>query len=412
MSTVLLLGTLDTKGEECRYVRERLRDCGCDVLTMDVGVLGTPAFAVDVPRERVAAAAGASLEQLAADGDRGAAIEVMGRGAAAVVRSLFEQDAFSAILALGGSGGASLGASAMAALPLGFPKLLVSTVAAGDTRPYVEGADIAMLHPVVDLAGINPISARVLDNAAAAVAGMAQAPRRATRREAGGPLVGMTMFGITTPCVDGVRALLADRGYVPLVFSANGVGGTSMEQLIADGSIAGVVDVTTTELADRLVGGILPAGAHRLEAAGARGIPQVVSLGALDVVNFGPPDSVPEPFRDRRLYQHNPAVTLMRTSPEESDGLGRALAAKLNGGHGPRTVVAPLRGLSALSGPGAPFHDPDADRALLDALRAELADDVELLELDSHINDPAVAVALADRFHAAYQQFQKESVNR
>ena len=412
MTTVLLLGTLDSKGEECGFVRARLHEHGCEVLTVDVGVLGHPAWAADVPRERVAEAAGTDLDALVRAGDRGAAIDAMGRGAAALVRALHEDRAFSAVVALGGSGGASVAARALAPLPLGFPKLVVSPVAAGDTRPYVAGADIALLNPVVDLAGINPISARVLSNAAAAIAGMARAAGADSPAEPAGPLVAMTMFGITTPCVERVRALLSERGYVPLVFSANGAGGDAMEDLIAGGTIAGVVDVTTTELADRLVGGILAAGQRRLEAAGAAGVPQVVSLGALDAVNFGPWDSVPERFRDRRLHRHNPQVTLLRTSAEECAELGRTLAAKLNAGRGPRCVVVPLRGLSALSAPGAPFHDPAADAALFDALRADLSRGIELVEFDCHINDPAFASAVADRFAAVYQLSHKEPVTR
>jgi uncharacterized protein (UPF0261 family) len=299
-------------------------------------------------------------------------------------------------------------ARAFAELPLGFPKLLVSTVAAGDTRPYLAGGDVALVYPVVDLAGLNPISERVLTNAVAAVAGMAAVAEAAPAPA--GPVVALTMFGITTPCVDRVRARLRERGYVPVVFSANGAGGDAMEDLIDSGAVSGVVDVTTTELADRQVGGRLVARERRLEAAGERGIPQVVSLGALDVVNFGPWDTVPERFRARRLHRHNAEVTLMRTCPEECAALGSTIARKLNRGRGPRCVVVPLRGLSALSAPGAPFHNPAADAALFDALRASLADDVELVELDCHINDPDFADVLAERFEAAYAH--KEPMTR
>ena len=410
MTTVLLLGTLDSKGEACAYVRDRLREHGCQVLTVDIGALGRPAWTADVPRERVAEAAGAELETLMRARDRGAAVEAMGRGATEIVRRLFEDGAFSAVVALGGSGGASIASQALAALPLGVPKLIVSPVASGDTRPYVGGADIAMLHPVVDLAGVNPISARGLYNAAAAAAGMAHAAAAYSPAPAPGPLVALTMFGITTPCVDALRVLLEERGYVPLVFSANGAGGDAMEALIAGGSVAGVVDATTTELADALVGGILAAGERRLEVAGETGVPQVVSLGALDVVNFGPSDTVPGRFRERRWYRHNPNVTLVRTTAEECAELGRTLAARLNAGHGPRCVVVPLRGLSSLSGAGAPFDDPVADHALFDALRSELSRDVELVELDCHINDPDFALALADRFEAVYERSHKEQV--
>lgn len=410
MTTVLLLGTLDSKGAACAYVRDRLREHGCQVLSVDIGVLGRPAWAADIPRERVAEAAGAELETLVRAGDRGAAVEAMGRGAAEIVRRLFEEGAFSAVIALGGSGGASIASQASAALPLGVPKLIVSPVASGDTRPYVGGTDIAMLHPVVDLAGVDPLSARELYNAAAAVAGMARAAADYPPVVASGPLVALSMFGITTPCADALRALLEERGYVPLAFSANGAGGDSMEALIAGGSIAGVIDTTTTELADALVGGILAASEHRLERAGEAGVPQVVSLGALDVVNFGRPDTVPQRLRDRRWYRHNPNVTLVRTSAEESAELGRVLAGKLNAGHGPRCVVVPLRGLSSLSGAGAPFDDPVADHALFDVLRSELSVDVELVELDCHINEPDFALALADRFEAVYARSRKDQV--
>jgi uncharacterized protein (UPF0261 family) len=298
----------------------------------------------------------------------------------------------------------------MAGLPIGFPKMIVSPVAAGDTRPYVQGADVAMLHPVVDLAGLNSISRRILANAAAAIAGMAHAYESFECSLTTTPQIGLTMFGITTPCVTRTAGLLADRGLEPLVFSANGVGGTSMERLIGEDVITGVIDVTTTELADRLVGGILPAGDDRLEVAGSHALPQVVSLGALDVVNFGPYETVPPAFADRLLYRHNPEVTLMRTTADECRALGAIIAAKLNAGSGERCVVVPLRGFSMLSAPGGPFYDPEADAALIDALSAELSTEVELIEVDAHINEPHVADTLADRFEAAYSVWRKETV--
>jgi uncharacterized protein (UPF0261 family) len=408
MATVLLLGTMDTKGDVCAFLRRRLAGHGCDVLTIDAGCGGKgPAFSADVSREEVARRAGTSSEALARE-DRGAALDAMSRGAAAIVRSLVDEGRADAILAVGGSGGAALAASAMAPLPLGFPKLLVSTVAAGDTRPYCGHADITLMYPVVDVAGINRISEVVLANAAAAAAGMAMAPRPRPRQDR--PLVGMTMFGITTRCVDRVRVLLESRGFEAAVFSANGHGSACMERLVDAEAISGVVDVTTTDLADRLVGGTLPAEEGRLEAAGRRGVPQVVAPGALDVVNFGCWDSVPDRFRDRRLHRHNRAVTLMRTSAAECAELGRTLAATLNAGRGPRHVVLPLRGLSALSAPGGPFHDPRADEALFEALHSDLAPDVEVVEIDTDINDPEVADVLADRFHHAYRLWRQEAV--
>jgi uncharacterized protein (UPF0261 family) len=358
----------------------------------------------------VAAAAGTSIEALIEAGDRGAAMAAMARGAGAVVGSLHAAARIGGALVLGGSGGAAVAATALAGLPIGFPKLVVSTVVAGDTRPFIGDADFSLMYPVVDLAGINQISELVLGNAAAAIAGMAAAYERRSvdardGRSApatGRPLVGLTMFGVTTPCVERVRAALRERGFEPLVFSANGVGGQSLERLVAEGHLAGVVDVTTTELADRLVGGILPAAEGRLGSAGRMGLPQVVSVGALDVVNFGPWETVPERFRGRTLHRHNAAVTLMRTTPEESAQLGHELAERLASGTGPRAVVLPLRGGSALSAPGGPFHDPAADAALAAALRARLPVDVDLIELDTHINDPAVADALVESFEAAY----------
>ncbi|MEA2250965.1 MAG: hypothetical protein QOI62_2373 [Solirubrobacteraceae bacterium] len=410
MGEILLIGTFDTKGPEYAYVARRLADLGWSTVTIDVGVLGPARLAADVRSEDVAAAAGTSLAALVDHGDRGEAMMAMARGAEAVVRSLLREGRVAGALALGGSGGASVAAGALSVLPLGVPKLLVSTVVAGDTRPFVGDGDFTLMYPVVDLAGINRVTERVLGNAAAAIAGMARAHEERTEPAEGRPLIGLTMFGVTTPCVERVRQILAERDYEPLVFSANGVGGRSMERLVAEGDIVGVVDVTTTELADRLVGGILPAADGRLEAAGRLGLPQVVSVGALDVVNFGPWETVPERFRGRRLHRHNSAVTLMRTSPEEAAQLGAELAELVAGGRGPRAVVLPLRGTSTLSAPGGPFHDPDADAALAAALRNGLSEDVELIELDTHINDPDVATALAERFDAAYRTASKETV--
>jgi uncharacterized protein (UPF0261 family) len=296
--------------------------------------------------------------------------------------------------ALGGSGGTSIAAGAMRALPVGVPKLIVSTMASGDTRPYVGTTDITMTYSVVDVAGINSVSARILDNAAAALAGMARVePAPAGAR----PLVAATMFGVTTPCVTRARERLEERGYEVLVFHATGTGGQSMETLVRDGVLAGVLDVTTTEIADDLVGGVLSAGPHRLEAAGAAGVPQVVSLGALDMVNFGPLETVPERFRDRNLYVHNQTVTLMRTTPGECRELGRRIGRKLAHAAGPTALYVPLHGVSALAVDGGAFHDPEADEALLAGLRETLPDDAEVHELDLEINDPRFADAMVDR---------------
>jgi uncharacterized protein (UPF0261 family) len=407
MATVVLVGTLDTKGIEYAYVRERLRELGVDTVLVDAGILGSPQTEPDISREEVAAAGGADVAALAAAGDRGAAIAAMTVGLTAIVRGLHDTGRLDAILGLGGSGGSALIAAAMRALPIGVPKLLVSTVAAGDTRPYAGTVDLTLMPSVVDIAGINPISERILGNAAAAAAGMARAHAAFQPRAAGRPVIGATMFGVTTPCLTVARAHLEELGYDVLVFHATGAGGEAMERLMRDGFITGVLDVTTTELADELAGGVFPAGPERLEVAGALGLPQVVSLGALDMVNFGPPESVPPHYRERRLYQHNPAITLMRTTPEECAELGRRLARKLNRARGPVTLFIPRGGVSAIATPGQVFHDAAADAALLDAIREEIGPNVAVREIDTDINDPGFARAMADQLHEHYHEWVK-----
>jgi len=400
MATVVLLGTLDTKGLEYDYLRRRVEADGCEVIAVDAGIVGAPLAPPDVTREEVARAVGADVATLAAAGDRGAAIATMANGATAVVSRLFAEGRLHGILGLGGSNGSALVTQAMRALPVGVPKLMVSTVASGDTRPYVGAVDIAMMYSVVDIAGLNRVSERILTNAGAAIAGMARAYAGFAPTAATKPLIAATMFGVTTPCVTRAREWLEERDYEVLVFHATGTGGQSMEALIAGGFIAGVLDITTTELADELVGGVLSAGPDRLEAAAARGLPQVVSLGALDMVNFGPIDTVPEQFRGRTLYKHNPAVTLMRTTSAECAELGRIVARKLNQATGPVTVFIPLRGVSMIAVEGGVFHDPAADRALIDILKADLNPRVEVVELDLDINDPRFAEAMAERLDA------------
>ena len=390
MATVVLLGTLDTKGREYAFLRDRLLEHGVEVLVVDAGVHEPVGLEPDIPRTEVSS----DVARLAAAGDRGAAVSAMGEGAAEVVQRLHREGRLDAILALGGSGGSSIAAAAMRGLPVGVPKLIVSTLASGDTRPYVGAIDVAMMYSVVDIAGVNSISARIMANAAGAIAGMAKASVPALERK---PLVGTTMFGVTTPCVTAARERLEALGYEVLVFHATGTGGRAMEGLIRSGFIAGVLDVTTTELADELVGGVLSAGPDRLTAAGSLGIPQVVSLGALDMVNFGPPDTVPARFRERRLYEHNASVTLLRTSVEECRELGQILAGKLNAATGPTSVFIPRRGLSMIDVPGGAFHDPAADAALFDALLAHLDPRVEVIDLPVDINDPSFGPAMADR---------------
>jgi uncharacterized protein (UPF0261 family) len=393
--TVVLIGTLDTKGAEYAFLRDRLLEHGVDVLVVDAGIHEPVGLEPDVPRTEVAAAAGADVAGLAAAGDRGAAVTAMGGGAEHVARSLHAEGRLDGILALGGSGGSSIATRAMRALPVGVPKLMVSTVASGDTRPYVGAVDVTMMYSVVDIAGVNRVSARIMANAAGAIAGMVGAGIPELEEK---PLVGATMFGVTTPCVTRARERLEELGYEVLVFHATGAGGQSLEALVRDGFLAGVLDTTTTELADDLVGGVLSAGPDRLEAAGAAGVPQVVSLGALDMVNFGPRDSVPAQFEGRNLYVHNPTVTLMRTTSEECAELGRRIGRKLSAASGPTALFVPLRGVSMIAVEGQPFHDPAADEALFAALRESL-DGVEVHEAETDVNDPDFAVAMADRLH-------------
>lgn len=390
---VLLIGTLDTKGTEIAFVRDMLSRAGLSVWVIDASVLGEPAFTADVPRERLFAAAGVRLDELRRTADRGRAIEAAARGAA---RLALELPNVEGVLGLGGSAGTTIATAAMRALPFGVPKLMVSTLASGQVRPYVGVRDVLMMHSVVDISGLNRISRTVLTNAAHAMIGMvARRAANDTPPADERPLIAATMFGVTTPCVEAARQQVESAGYETLVFHATGVGGLTMESFIADGLIRGVLDLTTTELADELVGGVLSAGPNRLTAAALRGVPQVISLGALDMVNFGPPETVPEKFKGRRFYQHNPTVTLMRTTPEENDRLGKEIAHKASAAQGPTAVLIPLRGVSAIDAVDKAFWWPEADFALFQSLRNWISPDVKLIELDMHINDPEFATLCA-----------------
>jgi uncharacterized protein (UPF0261 family) len=394
---VVLIGTLDTKGAEFAFVRDLLQRAGLATLVIDAGVLQPPHFAPDIGREQVYAAAGTGLAAVRQAADRGKAIEAAARGVPRIVQDLLAQGKLDGVLGLGGSAGTTIGTAAMRALPFGVPKLMVSTLASGQVRQYVGVRDILMMHSVVDISGLNRISRTVLANAAAAMIGMVSQAQASPPARPGEdrPLLTATMFGVTTPCVEAARAVLERGGYEVLVFHATGIGGRTMESFISDGLIRGVLDVTTTELADELVGGELSAGRDRLTAAALRGVPQVISLGALDMVNFGPRATVPEKFKDRRFYQHNPNITLMRTTPDENDKLGKEIAEKASAARGPTAVLVPLRGVSAIDREGQPFWWPEADAALFQSLRNWISPGVRLIELDLHINDPGFAEAAA-----------------
>ncbi|WP_276273989.1 Tm-1-like ATP-binding domain-containing protein [Haloarcula litorea] len=402
--SVVIVGTLDTKGEEIGFARDVIEAQGIDVHLIDTGVMDDPEITPDTTAAAVARAAGRDLGSLRDAGDRGEAIEAMGEGAAEIATRLHEEDELDGILGLGGSGNTSIATAAMRALPVGVPKFMVSTVASGDTEPYVESSDIAMMYSVADIEGLNQLSRTVISNAALAVVGMVSNDPDIEVEDR--PTIAITMFGVTTPCVQTAREWLEDRGYETIVFHATGTGGRAMENLIEEGVIDGVLDVTTTEWADELVGGALSAGPHRLEAAAERGIPQVVSTGALDMVNFGPRETVPTEFDGRTFHIHNPQVTLMRTTPEENAELGRIIAEKLNASTGSTALALPLNGVSMLDTEGEEFHDPDTDAALFEALREHLDEDIELLEIEANINDETFALTLAEKIDAYMQAEQ------
>ena len=394
MKSVHLVATLDTKGPEAAFVRDILKAHGVATVMIDAGCLGAPTIVADVPRDEVFDAAGTTLADLVARGDRGAAVTAATIGTARLVAEAHARGEVAGVLALGGSAGTAIGTAAMRALPIGVPKVMVSTVASGQVRPYVGDKDILMLNSVVDILGLNRISRTILGEAARAMAGLVLFAGEVAATDR--PLVAVSMFGVTTPCVMAALEVFEGAGYEALVFHATGNGGQAMESLIHDGLIVGVLDITTTELADELVGGVFSAGPTRLTAAGEMGIPQVVSVGALDMVNFHAPETMPERFSARKLHRHNANVTLMRTTPEENTALGECLGRKLASARGRAEIWLPLRGISAIDAPGQPFEDPPARRALFDSIRQH-AGSTPVVEVDRHINDPDFARAAATR---------------
>jgi uncharacterized protein (UPF0261 family) len=387
--TVVILGSMDTKGEEFAYVKRLIEGHGINTLVVDAGVLGEPKLKPDVAHEELAKAGGKSIAELLEKEDRGEAMEVMSKGAAVVVGRLYKEGKLDGIIGMGGSGGTAVATAGMRALPVGVPKVMVSTVASGDVEPYVSTRDITMIPSVVDVAGLNPISREIFANAAGAIAGMVKT--EAEKAEVEKPLVAATMFGNTTPCVDRARQGMEQAGYEVLVFHCTGTGGRTMEDLIDDGFIAGVLDITITEWADELVGGVFSAGPMRLDAAARAGIPQVIAPGCVDMVNFGAMDTVPEKFKGRKFYQWNPNVTLMRTTPEENAEMGRIFANKANASKGPVVFMLPLKGVSMLDLEGQPFYWPEANQAIFDAIKQNVREDIPVIEMDVEINDDSFA---------------------
>ncbi len=391
--TIAMIGALDTKGAEFAFLKAEIEKRGCQTLMIDFGVMGEPAFTAEISRAQVAEIGGMALEELAARGDRGESMTVMQRGAAEIARQLYTERRIDGIIGMGGSGNTVVATAAMRALPVGFPKLMVSTVAAGDVSAYVGSSDITLMYSVVDVAGINRISRVIYTNAAGAIVGMVLGEVTPGEDK---PIIAMTMFGNTTRAVNHARSLVEAAGYEVLVFHATGSGGRTMESLIEAGLISGVLDMTTTEWADELLGGVLSAGPNRLEAAAKTGIPQVVVPGCIDMCNFWAMDTVPEQYRERNLYVWNPNVTLMRTTPEENQRLGKIFAEKLNEATAPVQVFIPWGGVSEIDQPGKPFFWPEALEAFVSTLKTHLREDIPIVELPQDINDPAFSGATAE----------------
>jgi uncharacterized protein (UPF0261 family) len=394
MKTIALIGALDTKGREFAFAKAEIERRGQRALVINTAVIGEPAFTPDVSAERVAESGEATLAALRAQADRGAAMEVMTKGIAVVVKELFDAGRIDGVLGMGGSAGTVIATSAMRALPVGVPKVMVSTLASGDVKPYVGTKDVAMIHSVVDVAGVNQVSARIYANAVGAMVGMLETDPPSVETK---PLVAASMFGNTTPVVTRCRDALEKQGYEVLVFHAVGTGGQTMEDLIRAGYFSAVADITTTEWADELVGGVLTAGATRMDAAAEGNVSQVICPGCLDMANFWARDTVPAKYGNRLFYQWNPNVTLMRTTPEENAQLGRILAEKANKSQGPVAFFLPLKGVSMLDAPGKEFWWPEADQALFEAIKRTSRPDIPVYELDHNINDDAFADAVAEK---------------
>ena len=397
MKTIAVAGTFDTKGKEFLYVKELIEELGLKTYMINTGVFDSE-IEVDVSNKEIAKEAGYDIEDIVSRRDRAMATEALSKGMELLIPRLYAEGKFDGIISFGGSGGTSLVTPAMRALPIGVPKMMVSTMASGNVSQYVGTSDIIMMPSIVDVAGLNKISKTIFKNAVLAIAGMVgMADKIKEVEEDGKPLIAATMFGVTTPCVDFAKEFLEERGYEVLVFHATGTGGKTMESLIDAGFFKGVLDITTTEWCDEIVGGVLGAGPNRLEAAGRNHVPQVISVGALDMVNFGPIDTIPEKFKSRNLYKHNPTVTLMRTTVEENIKFGQKITEKLNASFGKTVLILPLKGVSMIDAPGQPFYGSKEDEALFDTLKNNIdKDKVNIVEMDNNINEKAFAQRAAE----------------
>jgi uncharacterized protein (UPF0261 family) len=389
MKRICLIGAFDTKGPEYAFVREQILARGHKALTVNTGVLGsTDLFPVDVDADKVAEAGGGSLKQLQEKNDRGEAMKIMCMGSAAIIKSLYHEGKIDGIIGMGGTGGTTVVTAAMRALPVGIPKVCVSTAASGDVVVYVGTKDITMIPSIVDVAGINRVSRIIFSRAAGAICGMAEA--NIPESEEDKPVITASMFGNTTECVNACMDKLSAKGYEILVFHATGTGGKAMESLVKEGLVDAVLDITTTEWADTVCGGVFDAGPARLDAAGQMGVPHLIVPGCVDMANFGGMDTVPEKYKKakRTFYEWNPSVTLMRTNKEENEKMGKVFAEKANAAKGPVAFLIPLRGVSILDGDGQPFCDREADRAMFETIKVHLKEGIPVMEMDRNINDP------------------------
>jgi uncharacterized protein (UPF0261 family) len=408
MKTICLIGAFDTKGSEYAFVRGQILTRGQEVLTVNTGVMGsTDLFPVDVEADKVADAGGGSLEQLRERKDRGEAMKVMCAGASGTIKSLYDDGKIDGIIGMGGTGGTTVVTAAMRALPVGMPKVCVSTAASGDVAPYVGTKDITMIPSIVDVAGINRISRIIFSRAAGAICGMVEAD--VPESEDDNPVITASMFGNTTECVNACMDELSAKGYEVLVFHATGTGGKNMESLVKEGLVEAVLDITTTEWADTVCGGVFDAGPERLDAAGQMGIPHLIVPGCVDMANFGAMDTVPEEYKKakRTFYEWNPSVTLMRTNREENEKMGKVFAEKANAAKGPVAFLIPLRGVSVLDADGEKFCDWDTDRVMFDAIKANLREGITVVEMENNINDPEFSAKAVDMMLGLIEQAKK-----
>ncbi len=401
---VVVVGAFDTKAEEYKLLIDLIKEKNFQVIAVNTGVMGsTDIFSVDILADVVAQAGGTDIETLRKANDRGRAIAVMSDGLGTIIKDLYAKEKFDGIIGMGGTAGTNVVTSGMRPLPYGIPKICVSTVASGDVTPYVGISDIIMIPSLTDISGLNSLSQTIFTNAVGALAGMIEMEKRESSKESTKPIIAASMFGNTTPCIDACREALILKGYEVLVFHSTGAGGKTMEKLIDQGDVQGALDITTTEWADTLCGGVFDAGSTRLDAPGKAGIPHLIAPGCIDMCNFGNPDTIPSKYKDRLFYKWNPQVTLMRTTEEENRKLGEIFAEKANISKGKVTFIIPLKGYSMLDSKDDKnepqlFWDPAADKAFIEGLKSRLKPEINIIEIDANINDPIFSKKAVEAF--------------